>query len=98
MERSVKSESGKSSYQLVDFCCYKCLGSALTRDGYCTREIKMRIVTAKETFNRKMSLLTSNLNIELRKKLVRCFFWEHYFIWLRELDTKKIRAEVFGDL
>jgi hypothetical protein len=33
------------------------LGSELTRDGYCTRETKMRI--AKEAFNRKMSLLTS---------------------------------------
>ena len=51
----------------------KYLGSMLTRDGYCTREVKMRIVIAKEAFNRKMSLLTSKLNIELRKKLVRCY-------------------------
>ena len=49
-------------------------GSVLTRGGYCTREIKMRIVTAKEAFNRKTSLLTSKLNIELRKKLVR-YVW-----------------------
>ena len=35
----------------------------------------MRISIAKEAFNRKMSLLTSNLNIELRKKLVRCYIW-----------------------
>jgi hypothetical protein len=32
----------------------KYLGSVLTRDGYCTREIKMRISIAKEAFNRKM--------------------------------------------
>jgi len=30
----------------------------------------MRIVIAKEAFKRKISLLTSKLNIELRKKLV----------------------------
>ena len=30
---------------------FKYLGSVLTRDGYCTREIKMRIAIAKETFN-----------------------------------------------
>jgi hypothetical protein len=36
--------------------------------------------------------LTSKLNIELRKKLVRCF------IWLRDLDTKKMGAEVLGEL
>jgi hypothetical protein len=47
-------------------------GSVLTRDGYCTWEIKMRIALAKEAFNRKMSLLTNKLNIYFRKKLVRC--------------------------
>ena len=33
------------------------------------------VVIAKEAFNRKISLLTSKLNIELRKKLVRCYVW-----------------------
>ena len=32
---------------------FKYLGSVLTRDGYCTREIKMRIAIAKEAFNKK---------------------------------------------
>jgi hypothetical protein len=41
-----------------------------SRDGYCTREIKMRIASAKEVFNK-----TSKLNIELRNKLVRYFVW-----------------------
>jgi hypothetical protein len=48
------------------------VGSVLTRNGYCTREIKMRIAIAKEEFKRKISLLTSKLNIEPRKKFVRC--------------------------
>ena len=43
---------------------FKYLGSLLTRDAYCTREIKIRIDSAKEAFNRKISLLTSKLNIE----------------------------------
>ena len=46
---------------------FKYLGSVLTRDGYCTRQIKMRIAIVKEAFNRKMSLLTS----KLKKKLIR---------------------------
>ena len=56
---------------------FKYLGSVLTRGrgSYCTREIKMRIVISKEAFNRKMSLLKSKLNIELKKKLVRCYVW-----------------------
>ena len=53
----------------------------------------MRIVIAKEAFNRKMSLLTSKLNIELRKELVR------YYVWSIALHgSEKIGAEVFPEL
>ena len=33
----------------------------------------MRIAITKEAFNRKISLLTSKLNIEFKKKLVKCY-------------------------
>ena len=46
--------------------------SVLTRDGYCTREMKARIAIVIEGVNIKISLLTSKLNIELKNKLVRC--------------------------
>ena len=64
-----------SNRELTEVDRFKYLGSVLKRDGYCTREIKMRIAIAKDAFNRKMSLLTSKLNIELRKKLIRCYVW-----------------------
>ena len=48
--------------ELKEIDHFKYLGSVLTRDGYCTREIKKRIAISKEAFNRKMSLLTSKLN------------------------------------
>ena len=57
----------------VDHFTY--LGNVLTRDVYCTRKIKVRFIIAKEAFNRNISLLTSKLNIKLRKKLVRCHVW-----------------------
>ena len=57
----------------------------------------MRVTVAKEAFNRKISLLTSNLNIELRKKLVWCYVWSIDLYVTRDLDTKKIGAEVFGE-
>ena len=41
---------------------FKYFGSVLTRDGYCTREIKMRIAIAKEAFKRKISLLGASIN------------------------------------
>ena len=57
----------------------------------------MRITFVKEAFQRKMPLLTSKLNIELKKKLVRCYVWSialYGFIWTQ----KKIGVEVFGAL
>ena len=53
----------------------------------------MRIVIAKEAFNRKMSLFTSRLNTELKKKLVECYVWSIALygseIWtLRQLERK----------
>ena len=38
---------------------FKYLGSVLTREGYSTYEIKMRIAIAKLVFKMKVSLLTS---------------------------------------
>ena len=70
---------------------FKYLGSVLTRDGYCTREINMRI--AKEVFNRKMSLLTSKLNIELKKKLVRCYVWSIVLYGSETWTLKKLEQK-----
>ena len=42
-----------NSIELKEVDHFKYIGSVLTRDGYCTREIKMRIAIAKEAFNRK---------------------------------------------
>jgi hypothetical protein len=50
-----------------------CITTSFTRGRYCTSEIKMRNVMDKEAFNRKISLLASKLNIELRKKLIGCY-------------------------
>ena len=55
------------------------------------------IAIAKEAFNRKISLWTSKLNIELRKKLILCYVW-NITLFGRDLDTKKIGEEVFGEL
>jgi hypothetical protein len=47
----------------------------LTDDGRCTCEIKSRIAIAKAAFNRKKNLFTSKLDLNLRKKLVKCYVW-----------------------
>jgi formylmethanofuran dehydrogenase subunit E-like metal-binding protein len=47
----------------------------LTDNGRCTCEIKSRIVMAKDAFNKKKNLFTSKLDLNLRKKLVKCYIW-----------------------
>ena len=61
--------------------CFKYLGSILTNDGRCTCEIKSRIAMAKSAFNKKKTLFTSKLDLNLRKKLVKCYILEHGFVW-----------------
>jgi hypothetical protein len=47
----------------------------LTNDGRCTFEIKSRIAMAKTVFNKKKTLFTNTLDVNLRKKLVKCYIW-----------------------
>jgi hypothetical protein len=51
------------------------LGSIITNDARCTRENKSRIAMAKTAFNKKKNLFTSKLELNLRKKLVKCYIW-----------------------
>jgi hypothetical protein len=46
----------------------------ITNDARCTREIKSIITMAKAAFNKKI-LFTSKLDLNLRKKLVKCYIW-----------------------
>jgi hypothetical protein len=48
--------------------------SMITNDARCTRDIKARIAMAKAVFNKKI-LFTSKLDLELRKKQVKCYIW-----------------------
>ena len=61
--------------QLENVECFKYLGSILTNDGRCTCEIKCRIALDKAAFNNKKALFTSTLDLELKKKLVKCYYW-----------------------
>jgi hypothetical protein len=68
---------------------FKYLGSILTNDGKCTCEIKCRIGMAKAAFNKKRALFTGTWDLELRKKLVKCYVWS---IALYGAETWTIRA------
>jgi hypothetical protein len=61
--------------QLQNEESFKYLGNISTNDGRCTCEIKCRIGMAKTAFNKKRTLFTSTLFLELRKKIVKCYIW-----------------------
>ena len=77
--------------------CFKYFGSLLTNDGRCTCEIKSRIAMAKSAFNKKKTLFTSKLDLNLRKKLIKCYIWSTTLygaeIWtLRAADQKYLET------
>ena len=57
--------------QLENVEYFNYLGSMVTNDTRCALEIKSRIAMAKAVFNRKKTLFTSKLDLNLRKKLVK---------------------------
>jgi len=83
--------------QLENVEPFKYLGSILRNDERCTCEIKYRIAMAKGAFNKKRTLFTSTLDLELRKKLVKCYVWSIALycaeIWtLRAVDQKHLES------
>jgi len=54
---------------------FKYLGRIISSDGYCEKDIKSRIVMGKQTFGNKKRLLTGNMNLDLKKKIVKCTIW-----------------------
>jgi hypothetical protein len=74
--------------QLENVESFKYLGRILTNDGRCTCEMKCRIAMAKTAFNKKRTHFISTLDLELRKKLVKCDVWsiaiydaENWTLW-----------------
>jgi hypothetical protein len=61
--------------QLENVECFKYLGSMLTNDKRCSCEIKSRIAMAKAAFNKMKTLFTSTLDLNLRKKPLKCYVW-----------------------
>jgi len=75
--------------QLENVECFQYLGSLLTNDGRCTGEIKSRIAMEKAAFSKKKTLFISKLDLNLRKKLIKCYIWS---MALYGAETRTLRA------
>jgi hypothetical protein len=69
----IKNMTDQKQLENVDYFNY--LGSMITNDARCTREIQSRIAMEKAAFNKKKTLFTSKLDLNLSKKLVKCYIW-----------------------
>jgi len=92
---TISSKNYDRPKQLQNVESFKCLGSILTNEGRCTGEVNCRIAMAKAAFNKMRALFTSTLELELRKKLVKCYIWSIALYgaenWtLRAVDQKQL--------
>ena len=69
---------------------FKYLGSLITDDGRCEKEIKIRIAMAKEAFTRRRELLTKRMKASLKRKIVKTLIWT---VLLYGAETWTLRRE-----
>ena len=73
------------------------LGSLITTDARCNKEIRRRIAIAKEAFYKRKELMQSKLNLNLKKRLVKTLIWSVALYgaetWtMRKEDIKRLEA------
>src|SRR6218665_2304268 len=54
---------------------FRYLGALITSDGRCETEIKTRIDMAKHALNQRKELLRTNLNKDIKKRIVKSIIW-----------------------
>ena len=54
---------------------FRYLGTIISQDGCCTKEIRSRIEIAKKVFMKKKKLFTGKMKQELRKRIMKCLVW-----------------------
>jgi hypothetical protein len=69
----------------------------VSSDARCTREIRFRTAIRKAAFNKKNTHFTSKLDVNLRKKVVKCYSWSIALYgaetWaLRKVDQKYLKS------
>ena len=73
---------------------FKYLGSIITNDRRRRRERKSKIAIAKAKLGKKKNLFTCKFDLELRKKVVKCYMWTVVFYDAENWDTSESRSEV----
>ena len=83
----VNSIDGKRLEQVTSF---RYLGALISEDGRCIQDVKGRVGMGKEAFNRIKGLLTTSLNLWIRKRMVKVLVWP---VVLYGCETRTMRKE-----
>jgi hypothetical protein len=86
--------SGEEIEQVKEFCY---LGSLISSDAKCHKEIRRRIAMGKEAFLTRKELLRGGLNRNLKKRMVKTLIWSVTLYgaetWtMRKEDVKRLEA------
>ena len=66
--------------QIEQVTSYMYLGSLITEDGRCEKEIKRRIMIARTTFINMRTLLSCRgINLKTRLRAIKCYIWPTLF-------------------
>jgi hypothetical protein len=84
--------------QLKNVEYLKYLGSVITHNARRTRRVKSRTAMAKAAFNKKKNLFTSKLDLNLRKKLVKCYTWSIALYGAETWTFRKSESEIPGKI
>ena len=85
---------GNSLEQVMEYCY---LGSTVTSDGKCHKDVRKRIAMGKNAFNKRSELLRGKLSLQLKKRMVKSLIWSVTLYasetWtLRKEDIKRLEA------
>jgi len=85
---------GEEIEQVTEFCY---LGSMITTDGKCHKEIKRRIALGKDAFTKRKELLRGKMDRNLKKRMVKTLVWSVVLYgsetWtMRKEDIKRLEA------
>ena len=69
---------------------------SVTRDTFYIKEIKMRIVMAKDVFSRKYHSWQTCKHL-IQQEICQVLYLEQCTVWLRDVGTKKIEAQLSGE-
>jgi len=78
---------GEEIEQVKEFCY---LGSLISSDAKCHKEIRRRIAMGKEAFTKRKELLRGGLNRHLKKRMVKTLIWS---VTLYGAETWTMRKE-----